>query len=110
MSRVWRSRQTGLNQLIPFAEQAGMKLTHLAAAFVVAHPAVTSTIIGPCTMEQLDDLLAGADITLDDKILEEIAAIVAPGTDVGQLDMAYAPPAIEHATLRRRPADDRAAA
>lgn len=53
-----------------------------------------------CTMEQLDDLLAGADITLDDKILEEIAAIVAPGTDVGQLDMAYAPPAIEHATPR----------
>lgn len=51
-------------------------------------------------MEQLDDLLAGADITLDDKILEEIAAIVAPGTDVGQLDMAYAPPAIEHATPR----------
>jgi hypothetical protein len=61
-------------------------------------------------MEQLDDLLAGDGITLDDKILNEIDAIVAPGTDVGQLDMAYAPPAVERATLRRRPVDERAAA
>jgi aryl-alcohol dehydrogenase-like predicted oxidoreductase len=99
-----------VEQLIPLAEQAGMKLTHLAMAFAIAHPGVTSAIIGPRTMEQLDDLLAGADITLDDKILDEIDTIVAPGTDVGQLDMAYAPPALERATLRRRPVDDRAAA
>jgi aryl-alcohol dehydrogenase-like predicted oxidoreductase len=99
-----------VEQLIPLAEQAGMKLTHLAMAFAIAHPGVTSAIIGPRTMEQLDDLLAGADITLDDKILNEIDAIVAPGTDVGQLDMAYAPPAVERATLRRRPVDERAAA
>ncbi|MCW2638808.1 MAG: aldo/keto reductase, partial [Dactylosporangium sp.] len=99
-----------VEQLIPLAEQAGMKLTHLAMAFAIAHPGVTSAIIGPRTMEQLDDLLAGADITLDDKILDEIDTIVAPGTDVGQLDMAYAPPAVERATLRRRPVDERAAA
>jgi aryl-alcohol dehydrogenase-like predicted oxidoreductase len=99
-----------VEQLIPLAEQAGMKLTHLAMAFAIAHPGVTSAIIGPRTMEQLDDLLAGADITLDDKTLNEIDAIVAPGTDVGQLDMAYAPPAVERATLRRRPVDERAAA
>jgi aryl-alcohol dehydrogenase-like predicted oxidoreductase len=99
-----------VEQLIPLAEQAGMKLTHLAMAFAIAHPGVTSAIIGPRTMEQLDDLLAGAGITLDDKILNEIDAIVAPGTDIGQLDMAYAPPAVERATLRRRPVDERAAA
>ena len=99
-----------VEQLIPLAEQAGMKLTHLAMAFAIAHPGVTSAIIGPRTMEQLDDLLAGDGITLDDKILNEIDAIVAPGTDVGQLDMAYAPPAVERATLRRRPVDERAAA
>jgi aryl-alcohol dehydrogenase-like predicted oxidoreductase len=99
-----------VEQLIPLAEQAGMKLTHLAMAFTIAHPGVTSAIIGPRTMEQLDDLLAGDGITLDDKILNEIDAIVAPGTDVGQLDMAYAPPAVERARLRRRPVDERAAA
>ena len=39
-----------------------ISLTHLAMAFVVAHPAVTSAIIGPRTMEQLEDLLAGASV------------------------------------------------
>lgn len=103
-------RLDAVEQLIPLAEQAGMKLTHLAMAFAIAHPGVTSAIIGPRTMEHLDDLLAGGNVTLDDKIIDEIDAIVAPGTDVGRLDMAYAPPALERATLRRRPADERAAA
>ncbi|MFF3442524.1 aldo/keto reductase [Streptosporangium sp. NPDC002721] len=99
-----------VERLIPLAEQAGMKLTHLAMAFAIAHPGVTSAIIGPRTMEQLDDLLAGADIVLDEEILDEIDAIVAPGTDVGQLDAAYVPPALQRATLRRRPVAERAAA
>jgi hypothetical protein len=33
-------------------------------AFVMAHPGVTSAIIGPRTMQQLDDLLAGAGVVL----------------------------------------------
>jgi len=99
-----------VEQLVPLAEQAGLKLTHLAMAFAIAHPGVTSAIIGPRTMEQLDDLLAGAEVTLDDKTLDEIDAIVPPGTDVGRLDMAYDPPAIGQAGLRRRPAAERGAA
>jgi aryl-alcohol dehydrogenase-like predicted oxidoreductase len=99
-----------VEQLIPLAERAGVKLTHLAMAFVIAHPGVTSAIIGPRTMEQLDDLLAGVEVTLDDKTLDEIDAIVPPGTDVGQLDMAYVPPAIGQAALRRRPVEERPAA
>jgi hypothetical protein len=35
---------------------------------------------------------------------------ILPGADVGTLDMAYQPPAIERAGLRRRPLGDRAAA
>jgi hypothetical protein len=46
-------------------------------------------------MDHLDDLLAGAEITLTDEILDRIDAIVPPGTDVGTLDMAYNPPAIQ---------------
>ncbi|TDV48727.1 aldo/keto reductase [Actinophytocola oryzae] len=103
-------RLDAVERLIPLADKAGMKLTHLAMAFAVAHPGVTSAIIGPRTMEQLDDLLAGADITLDDAILDEIDAIVPPGTDVGRLDMAYDPPEIQRVDLRRRTFDDRAAA
>ncbi|MEU6731929.1 aldo/keto reductase [Streptomyces physcomitrii] len=99
-----------VEQLIPLAERAGMKLTHLAMAFAIAHPGVTSAIIGPRTMEHLDDLLAGAELTLDDALLDAIDEIVPPGTDVGRLDMAYQPPALRQAVLRRRPAAERAAA
>ncbi|MGI5237605.1 aldo/keto reductase [Dactylosporangium sp. CA-139066] len=103
-------RLDAVEALVGLAERAGHSLTHLAMAFAVAHPGVTSAIIGPRTMEQLDDLLAGADLVLDDKILDEIDEIVPPGTDAGRLDMAYAPPEMQQATLRRRPAGDRAAA
>ncbi len=99
-----------VEQIIPLAEKAGLPMTHLAMAFVIAHPGVTSAIIGPRTMEQLDDLLAGVDVSLSDEILDRIDEIVPPGTDVGALDMAYNPPAIQHAGLRRRPVNERAAA
>ena len=99
-----------VEQIICVAERAGIKLTHLAMAFAIAHPGVTSAIAGPRTMEQLDDLLAGADLVLSDEVLDQIDAIVAPGTDVGRLDMAYNPPALQSAELRRRPINDRTAA
>ena len=103
-------RVNAVEQLIPVADEAGLKLTHLAMAFAIAHPGVTSAIIGPRTMEQLDDLLAGAGVLLADDVLDKIDEIVPPGTDVGRLDMAYDPPAIQQATLRRRPAVERTAA
>jgi aryl-alcohol dehydrogenase-like predicted oxidoreductase len=92
-----------VERLIPLAEEFGLPMTHLALAFAIAHPGVTSAIIGPHTMEQLDDLLAGADVTLTGEILDRIDEIVPPGTDVGQLDQAYLPPAILKPALRRRP-------
>jgi aryl-alcohol dehydrogenase-like predicted oxidoreductase len=103
-------RIDAVEQLIPLAEQAGLPMTHLAMAFTIAHPGVTSAIIGPHTMEQLDDLLAGFDVTLTDEILDRIDEIVPPGADVGTLDQAYLPPALQDPSLRRRPAGKRAAA
>ena len=102
-------RLDAVEQIIPLANQAGLPMTHLAIAFAIAHPGVTSAIIGPRTMEQLDDLLGGLDVTLSDEILNEIDAIVPPGTDVGRLDMAYSPQALLHSELRRRPVNERAA-
>jgi aryl-alcohol dehydrogenase-like predicted oxidoreductase len=99
-----------VEQIIVVAEKAGIKLTHLAMAFAIAHPGVTSAIAGPRTMEQLDDLLAGMDVLLSDDVLDQLDAIVPPGTDVGRLDMAYDPPAILDAALRRRTTKDRRAA
>ena len=104
-------RLDAVEQIIPLAEQAGLPMTHLAMAFAIAHPGVTSAIIGPRTMEQLDDLLAGVGVTLTDEILDRIDEIVPPGTDVGAPDQsAYLPPALQRSSLRRRPVDERAAA
>jgi aryl-alcohol dehydrogenase (NADP+) len=97
--------------LIPLAESAGLSLMHMALAFVVAHPALSAAIIGPRTMEQLDGLLAGAEVTLSDDLLDAIDAIVPPGVDVAPLEgAAYQPPAIAQAGLRRRPVAERAVA
>jgi aryl-alcohol dehydrogenase-like predicted oxidoreductase len=98
-----------VEQLIPLAEEAGMPLTHLAMAFATAHPGVSSALLGPRTMSQLDDLLAGFDVTLTDEILDRIDEIVPPGTDIGRLDQAYLPPAMQRPSLRRRPVGERAA-
>jgi aryl-alcohol dehydrogenase-like predicted oxidoreductase len=84
---------------------------HLALAFAVSHPGVTSALLGPRTMEQLDDLLAGMDVTLSDDLLDRIDDIVPPGTNVGAPDQsAYLPPALQSAAARRRPVDDRGVA
>jgi len=103
-------RLDAVEKIIPLAAEAGLPMTHLAMAFTIAHPGVTSALIGPRTMEQLDDLLAGIDVTLTDDILDQIDGIVPPGTDVGALDMAYRPPALQQPSLRRRPAAERSAA
>lgn len=100
-----------IEHLIPLAQSAGLSLTHMALAFVVAHPAISSAIIGPRTMAQLDDLLAGAEVTLSDDVLDRIDAIVPPGVDVAPLEgSTYSSPEISQAVLRRRPSIERCAA
>ncbi|MFF0246957.1 aldo/keto reductase [Streptosporangium sandarakinum] len=99
-----------VERLALLAEEAGIPLTHMAMAFAVAHPGVTAAIIGPRTMEQLDDLLAGAGTVLGDDVLDRIDEIVPAGSDVGLLDVSYDPPAVTRAGLRRRPGGERAAA
>lgn len=103
-------RIDAVEELIVLADEAGMSLTHLALSFVIAHPGVTAALIGPRTMEQLDDLLAAAPIALSDDLMDRIDAIVAPGTGVGRMDQEYNTPPIVDAELRRRPAQHRSAA
>ena len=96
-------RLDAVERLISLAHEAGLPMTHLAMAFAIAHPAVTSALLGPRTTEHLDDLLAGVGVALSDDILDRIDQIVPPGTDAGALDQAYVPPAIQRIDLRRRP-------
>src|ERR1043165_18925 len=58
------------------ADEAGIPLVHLAVAFVLRHPAVTSAIIGPRTMEQLTSQLGADEVTLGDDVLDRIDEIV----------------------------------
>jgi aryl-alcohol dehydrogenase-like predicted oxidoreductase len=104
-----KAKYDAVEQLLPVAHGAGMSLTHMAMAFVLAHPQVTSAIIGPRTMEQLDDLLAGSETSLSDEVLDQIDQIAPPGTDTGVFDIGYHPPAIQQAPLRRRPQAERSA-
>jgi aryl-alcohol dehydrogenase-like predicted oxidoreductase len=102
-------RLDAVERLVPLAQEVGLPMTHLAMAFAISHPGVTSAIVGPRTMEHLDDLLAGLDVALTDEILDRIDEIVPPGTDVGTLDQVYVPPALRSPNLRRRPVGERAA-
>ena len=58
--RYWHEREFAtVDALRPLAQEAGLSLAGLAVAWVLAHPAITSAIIGASRPEQLDDLLAG---------------------------------------------------
>ena len=98
-----------VEQLETVAEAAEVPLTHLALSFVVSHPAVTSAIIGPRTMEQLEDLLAGASVTLDDATLDRLDEIVPPGSTVNAADTGWQPEVLAQPWRRRRPLERRSA-
>jgi aryl-alcohol dehydrogenase-like predicted oxidoreductase len=84
------------------AADAGLSLTHLAQAWVLEHPAVTSAIIGPRTPEQLADLLAGQEVRLDTAALDRIDELIEPGTDVAAPDAGWSSPDLLPARRRRR--------
>jgi aryl-alcohol dehydrogenase-like predicted oxidoreductase len=87
--------------LAELAEQAGMSLIELAIAFVLRHPAVTSAIIGPRTMDHLESQLAAADVELSDDVLDRIDKIVPPGVNLNPADGGWVSPALQPAARRR---------
>jgi aryl-alcohol dehydrogenase-like predicted oxidoreductase len=62
---------------------------------------VTSAIIGPRTPQQLQDLLAGADVQLDAGTLDAIDEIVRPGTTAESSDMGWEAPWMAPEARRR---------
>jgi aryl-alcohol dehydrogenase-like predicted oxidoreductase len=96
------AKLAAVDQLAVLAEKAGYSLPELAVAFVLAHPAVSSAIIGPRTMDHLTSLLRAGDIRLDSDVLDGIDAIVAPGTNLNIVDGGWAPPWLAEPAQRRR--------
>ncbi len=90
-----------VHELTALADEAGLTLIELAIAFVINHPAVTSAIIGPRTMEHLESQLTAADVTLSADVLDRIDEIVAPGVNLDLTSGGYTNPSLE-ASARRR--------
>ncbi len=83
------AKAAAVDALASVAADAGVRLVDLAHAFVLAHPAVTSAIIGPRTLAQLDD------------VLDAIDKIVAPGTNLNPADSGWTPPWLAPSARRR---------
>ena len=67
--------QRATEQYVTLAQQQKVSPTAMAIAFVVNQPFVTSCIIGATTMQQLEENIKAADLSLSDEIVEEIDTI-----------------------------------
>jgi aryl-alcohol dehydrogenase (NADP+) len=83
--RYWHEREFAtVEDLRGVAKEAGMPLARLAVAWVLAHPAVTSPIVGASRPEQLADVLpaAAAELPADVKArLDELTLEYRMGDD-----------------------------
>jgi len=89
------------DELGKLADEAGISLIDMAIAFVLRHPAITSTIIGPRTMDHLESQLAAADTVLTADVLDRIDEIVPPGVTLNPVDNGWANPALQPENRRR---------
>lgn len=79
-----------VEQLLTVAQDYGATLSQFALAWLMQRPGVTAPIMGPRTLEQLEDNLKALDVKLDDEALKRVDAIVAPGTP-GMAEAQYWP-------------------
>ncbi len=96
-----RAKLDAVEQLARLAGDAGLTLPQLALGFIAEHPGVTSAIIGPRTLEQLDAYLASDGARLDAATLDRIDEIVAPGTVFTSADVGWEAPALRDPRARR---------
>ena len=89
--------------LAKLADEAGITLIELALAFVIDHPAVTSAIIGPRTMEHLESpARRRPTCSCPTSVLDRIDEIVPPGTNLNPADAGWTNPWLADAWHRRR--------
>lgn len=91
-----------VTKLATLAAENSLTLIDMAIAFVLEHPAVSSAIIGPRTMDQLESQLGSSDVRLSREIMDAIDAIVPPGTNVNNEDAGWTPPSLTTPRRRRR--------
>src|SRR6188474_2345749 len=64
------------------AREKGVPLSQLALAWTIQQPGITSPIIGPRTLEQLEDNLKALEVTITDQDRARIDAISPPGRSI----------------------------
>ncbi|WP_422757352.1 aldo/keto reductase [Paenarthrobacter sp. C1] len=103
MTRFANQRKLDLvEDLAQLAEESGLSLIELAIAFVINHPGITSAIVGPRTMAQLESYLPAASVALTADVLDRIDEIVEPGVTVNPDDNSYGAHELTPGARRRR--------
>ncbi|RJK97491.1 aldo/keto reductase [Vallicoccus soli] len=100
-SPTGRRKLEAADALADLAAEAGLTLVEMAIAFVLRHPAVSTAIIGPRTLEHLESQLTAADVELPEDLLDRIDAVVPPGTTLDPADAMSTSPALTAAARRR---------
>jgi aryl-alcohol dehydrogenase-like predicted oxidoreductase len=70
------------NRFVALAEEAGIPPVQLAVLWVKDQPGITAPIVGPRTLEHLDDYLPVAEMTLGDDVRQACDELVTPGSMV----------------------------
>jgi aryl-alcohol dehydrogenase-like predicted oxidoreductase len=74
--RYWHDREFDtVEALRGVADEAGLSLATMAVAWVLAHPAVTSAIVGASRPDQLADSVAAADKALEPALKDQLDAL-----------------------------------
>ncbi|MCP9213224.1 aldo/keto reductase [Streptomyces sp. NEAU-Y11] len=100
--QVRKRKLAVVDELLRVAADEGCTLVELALRFVLAHPGVTSAVMGPRTHDQLLSQLTAVERPLSNEALDRIDALVEPGSVLNPSDIGYTPPTLKTAALRRR--------
>lgn len=71
-----------LDILKEISNEKGCTISQLSLAWVITQPGITSAIIGPRTMEQLEDNLDALNVTLTEKDYQRIDSMTIPGSNI----------------------------
>jgi aryl-alcohol dehydrogenase-like predicted oxidoreductase len=80
MIERWMSNEvlTGVQQLKPIADEAGLTMAQLSIAWVLQNKNVASAIMGASRPEQIEKNVAAAGVKLDAVIMDKIDAVIGP--------------------------------
>jgi len=90
-----------VERLQAIASDAGISLIQMALAWCGVHPAVSTSLLGPRTEEQLQGLLEAVDVSLDEDTLDQIDEVNRPGVLLNPDDQDWSSPDLEPSARRR---------